>query len=65
MTKIFVLLIAVLALSGSVQTREAYNADKCQEYGAKPGTDAYTQCRATMAASADRRPLVIRGVTHD
>ena len=64
MTKILVLLIAVLALAGC-QTREAYNADKCREYGAKPGTDAYTQCRATMAASADRRPLVIRGVTHD
>lgn len=43
------LLLTALMLAGCGMT-DRYTDRKCREYGAKPGTDAYVQCRATIQA---------------
>lgn len=48
----------LLAGCGFQYSKEAWHDKKCREYGAKPGTDAYVQCRASLEAGtlAGRKP---------
>ena len=43
-------LLAVFVLSGCVTTQEqaTIDDDTCRSFGAKPGTDAYVQCRVAQ-----------------
>lgn len=38
----------MLTAYGFQYSKEAWHDKKCREYGAKPGTDAYVQCRAAL-----------------
>jgi hypothetical protein len=48
--KIAVVAFASLLLGGCVSAEKlaAIDDQKCQSYGARPGSDAYTQCRVAM-----------------
>lgn len=62
--KVLINVTLILALTSCTFMVPAYNAvnelkrpfldSKCRSYGAKPGTDAYVNCMATLAAPARR-----------
>lgn len=65
--RILAVFIGFLALSGCAQyqqeqaeLRDAGEDNQCQSYGAKPGTDAYIQCRMNLSnqQAANRRAVI-------
>jgi hypothetical protein len=47
-------LILTLAACATAEQRAATDDKTCQSYGAKPGTDAYVQCRMFQQARRDQ-----------
>lgn len=48
-------------LAVSPVARQLYFDDqKCQSYGAKPGSDAYVACRAQLEAGQNKPPVVVQ-----
>jgi len=61
-------LIAVIAVVtagialGGCQSFHAQQADaECRSYGAKPGTDAYVNCRVAVEQSRQRKKAILLG----